>query len=122
MNEQLRKELTDYKPCSESYARGRAEANGCDYYAFALGMRTEEAKRLHSFAAALVRRIERLEGDTRCAVCGEPCSDFAADGECVHQDCDDACGEDDETVCLDSLPCFGGPALDDSALLTMGGA
>jgi hypothetical protein len=28
----------------------------------------------------------------RCAVCGGPCDEYAADGECVHRECDDASG------------------------------
>ncbi len=28
----------------------------------------------------------------KCAICDQPCNEYASDGECVHEDCDDACG------------------------------
>lgn len=30
--------------------------------------------------------------DENCAICNLPCDEYATDGECVHIDCDDACG------------------------------
>jgi len=27
-----------------------------------------------------------------CSICGAPCDEYASDGECVHDDCDDASG------------------------------
>lgn len=28
-----------------------------------------------------------------CTVCGSECDEFDADGECIHEDCADACGD-----------------------------
>ena len=45
----------------------------------------------------LLRELRIEARQTKCSVCGEPCSEIAVDGECVHDDCD----ESNETFSLD---------------------
>ena len=75
------------------------------------------AEKVKAWRAA--RRLEREQAEPKtCAVCGDSCTEYAADGEYVHEDCDDACGAGAPSLDTVDLSALDPDRQTDSELLT----